>query len=282
MKNILFSLFKTIGQKLSGRGLGNYSWVGAWYQALFRALRPRGIVEISFRDFRLRVNATDPGIAPWLLMGKEFSPAEVRLLERLLKPGMAFVDVGANIGYFSLLAAKLVGPAGRVYAFEPDEENFSLLQQNIELNNLHNIVAVKKGISDKIGQTILYRDLENPCRHSLAPKPNGETVMIETTTLDNFFADLGQIDFIKVDVEGAEPAVLQGMKKLVQINPRLILLTEFYPQAINKFGSSPEKYLNDLKKLDFSLFGISEDRNFQPVALEQIKKLINLVGLKGY
>lgn len=187
MKEIIFAFFKTIAQKLSGRGLTKWPWVGKVYQILFRSFRPRGVIEVVIHNLRLRINAADPGIAPWLLMGKEFSPAEIKILEQCLKPGMAFVDVGANIGYFSLIAAKLVGSQGRVYAFEPNEENFNLLAQNIKLNNFSQVTAIKKGVSDRNGAAKLYLDLKNPCRHSLIPSETLPTTEIETVTLDSFF-----------------------------------------------------------------------------------------------
>lgn len=288
MKKALFSLFRAVERQLGGRGLGDWPLVGAWYRALFRAVRPRGIVEVVTRSIRLRINAADPGIAPWLLMGKEFSPGEVRLLERTLKPGMIFVDVGANIGYFTLIAAKLVGFTGKVYAFEPDEDNFNLLYQNIKLNNFSQVVAIKRGVSDRNGQAKLYRDPNNPCRHSLAPNETAQVIEIATVTLDEFFADQPRFDMIKIDVEGAEPAVFAGMKKLIAANPKLILLTEFYPAAIRRFGASPEKYLVDLQTMGFSLNRLAEGGSLRPISSDQfsvlargdgMKKLINLVGL---
>ena len=94
---------------------------------------------------------------------------------------------------------------------------FKLLSQNIELNNFFWVTAIKKGVADKNGHAKFYRDPNNPCRHSLTPNSYEDMVTVEVTTLDNFFAEQTRVDLIKIDIEGAEPAVLRGMKKSLPV-----------------------------------------------------------------
>lgn len=259
------------------------------YQFFYKRLRPSGIIMIQVVGHQIFINAADTGIAPWLLTGREFAPDEAMVLRRLLKPGMVFADVGANIGYFSLIAARAVGGGGKVFAFEPDEENFSLLQRNIRDNGYKNVVAIKKAVSDKTGRARLYFEQENLCAHSLVPKTGQNFQEVETVSLDDFFR--GQkVDVIKIDVEGTEPAVLVGMQKLIEANPELVLLTEFYPAALRRFGVLPEQYLRDLKSVGFLLYQLGQNGALQAILNTQIpalargegiSKLANLVCVHG-
>ncbi|MBU3925958.1 FkbM family methyltransferase, partial [Patescibacteria group bacterium] len=194
---------------------------------------------------------------------------EIDLLKKILKPGMIFVDIGANIGYFSLVSAKLVGDQGQVYAFEPDPDNFNLLEKNIKANNYKNIIAVNKAVSNKSGKARLYLEPDNLCAHSLVAKNDNKFVEVETVILDEFLKDK-KIDVIKIDVEGFEPVVLEGMKNIIKNNDKISIITEFYPEAIKKAGYSPEKYKNDLKDLGFKLNEFGEG-----------KKLINIFAQKS-
>ena len=97
----------------------------------------------------------------------KYERATTDLLKDLLHPGMIFVDVGANIGYFSLLAANLVGTEGTVYAFEPEPGNHELLRKNIELNSYSNIVMIQKAVSNKSGSAPLFLSALDSGSHSL-------------------------------------------------------------------------------------------------------------------
>ncbi len=241
---------------------------GKLYRFFYAKFKPSGIAEVFSGGHKIFINSRDTGIAPYLLMGKPFAPDEIALLEKILKPKMVFVDIGANIGYFSLIAAKLVGSGGKVFAFEPDSENFKLLEKNIKANNYKNITAVQKAISDKTGKARLYLDSENLCGHSLTARKGNKFVEVETVVLDDFLRD-EKIDVIKIDVEGFEPAVLEGMKNIIKNNKDIMIITEFYPNAIKRAGYSPEKYKNDLIDLGFKLTEFGEG-----------KKLINILAQK--
>lgn len=244
--------------------------VGKLYRFFYVKLKPSGIVQVFSEGHKIFIDSKDTGIAPFLLMGKPFAPDEIALLKKILKPGMVFVDIGANIGYFSLIASKLIGETGKVFSFEPDPDNFFLLEKNIKANNYKNIIAVKKAVADKIGKAKLYLDKENLCGHSLVSKEGNKFVETETITLDEFFRNNKKIDVIKIDVEGFEPVALEGMKEIIKSNDNLILITEFYPNALKRAGYSPEKYKDDLINLGFNLTEFGEG-----------KKLVNILCVKS-
>lgn len=269
MKKFVFRVFKKMAGILGGKGLAKLPGVGWLYRFFYGKLKPQGTVEVFSEGHKIFINSKDTGIAPYLLMNKTFAADEVLLLNKILKPNMVFVDIGANVGYFSLIAAKLVGDQGQVYAFEPDPENFKLLEKNIKVNNYKNIIAINKAISNKSGKARLYLEPDNLCGHSLVAKNGNKFVEVETIILDEFLKNK-KIDVIKIDVEGFEPAAFEGMKNTIKNNDKISMITEFYPEAIKKAGYSPEKYKNDLIGMGFKLNEFGEG-----------KKLINIFCVKS-
>jgi len=190
-----------------------------------------------------------------------------------LKPGQTFIDIGANIGYYTLIAARLVGPAGKIYAFEPDPDNFALLKKNVEQNGYRNVVLVNKAVSDKTRSTRLYLSESNRGDHRLYDSRDGrKSIAVHAASLDDFFLNRDKtIHLIKMDIQGAEARALAGMKALVRKNRRLKLITEFSPVALINFGSDPRQYLKSLGKMGFKFREILEKeksiRSTKPPAL---------------
>ena len=130
-----------------------------------------------------------------------------RAIVASLRAGMVFYDLGANVGFFSLLAARYVGTAGHVYAFEPLARNLEYLNRHIELNGVSNITVVPKAVADRAGTAgFAVRD------HSTSHLCDAGEVKVEVTTLDSFCMQQGvrPPDIVKVDIEGAEIAMLRG------------------------------------------------------------------------
>lgn len=176
-------------------------------------------------------------------------PLTTKVFKGIVKEGDSVIDVGANIGYFSLLAARLVGEKGKVYSFEPEPLNYNFLCKNIELNNYKNITAYQKAVSNKVGTVKLYIANETGA-HTLreyhdtsyfTDKNFGKFVEVESIILDDFFIDKhDKIDVIKMDVEGSEMLVFLGMDKIIKKNRNIKIVTEFCPSFIREMKSSPE------------------------------------------
>jgi FkbM family methyltransferase len=184
---------------------------------------------------------------------------------------MTVVDLGAGVGYYTLLAAKAVGTQGTVYAFEPDPVNYSFLLKNVRVNGYRNVVALQKAVSNTIGYAKLFLD-DRYSGHSLYFR-NGlskGTLTIETTTLDAFFKEKGwpRVDVIKMDIEGAEKFALEGMQELSERNEALKLFIEFSPSCQRAAGVKDEDFFNTLLTLGFSrILAIKDD----PIQLIKVK-----------
>lgn len=148
-------------------------------------------------------------------------------LTRMVKPGDVFFDIGAHAGFFTLLAAKLVGETGKVFAFEPLPSNYNFLKQHVQINGIHNVVGFQAAVSDRSG-TASFQEGHSSVTGRLS---QGGTIPVEVLTLDELYA-AGKIplpDCVKIDVEGAEAAALKGARRvLTEGKPTISIETHGY------------------------------------------------------
>src|SRR5207237_678248 len=157
---------------------------------------------------------------------------------------------GANIGYYTLVFAELVGDSGRVFAFEPEPANFALLSENTGLNGRANVTLVNAAVADAGGRLPLYLAGENKGDHRLfdSPGESRDSVAVEVVQLDEYLADHPrEIDFVKIDIQGSEGGALEGMASLLERSRDVELLVEFWPDGLRTFGTDPEEFLESLE-----------------------------------
>lgn len=191
--------------------------------------------------------------------GPGYERHEVETFKRLVKPGDRVFDIGANMGYFTILFSRLVGPAGHVMAFEPDEESLLLLQKNIELNHAKNVQVFPVALSEKASEGILYRCPFNVAMHRLYPSVCCDTEGKTVSVLRGDDLGLGAPDFVKIDVEGFELPVLRGLENTLHRNSSLFLLSEFSPLSMLEAGYHPREFLTFVKHLGLRLMVLSGD-----------------------
>lgn len=152
----------------------------------------------------------------------------VRAIEQIVRPGWTAVDVGAHIGYYSILLRKLVGPTGRVVAFEPIPENFRALQQNVAMNGYADVRLEARAVAEVTGRRTMLRGSADPLSCVSGLSESGD-VRVESAALDDYFAPAEPVSFVKIDVEGAEHRVLLGMRRLLtQQRPHLVVAVHGY------------------------------------------------------
>lgn len=194
---------------------------------------PYRLLEVAGQDLRLDV--AEFYAHDHFFHGRPFEPGLAACLTRTLQPGDTFVDAGANHGYFSLLAAKLVGPSGRVIAFEPHGEARERLRRHLEVNGLQGRVEVHPvALSDRSGVAQMHQSHHNALA-SLVPEQSpvrhlvvfGTPFEVPTVRFDEWRAQhaSGPIRLMKIDVEGAELMVLNGMPDAIRSGLDLILET---------------------------------------------------------
>jgi FkbM family methyltransferase len=166
-----------------------------------------------------------------------YEPLVQKCLVRQLHPGDVFYDIGANAGFFSLLAARCVGQRGHVFAFEPLPENIEILCEQFRLNECRNTTVVGLAVSDHSGPAALERGSDRNTAHlvqTAAVAAGG--CPVRTVALDEFVQSHARPDFVKIDVEGAEVLVLQGATRLLSDAGRPRLLVEFHSEELAQAG----------------------------------------------
>jgi len=196
------------------------------------------------------------GVEKLVFVLREHYEPELIYLEKVLSSKSVFIDVGANLGIYTLVASRLVGQAGRVIAVEPSFQSFPVLQENIVLNRLTNVLALSVALAEKTAKAWLYQG-KDPGQNSLGKDPscNGAVEEVFTQTLDSVLLDasIDKVDLIKMDVEGAEELVLRGANRVVT-SERPMIIFEFQPQAAQRLGLSPSGAWNLLEGLNYEFF----------------------------
>lgn len=200
----------------------------------------------------------DGGRAIW--QSGYYESNSVHLIEKLLSPGMVFLDLGANIGQYSLVASRGVGPNGQVHSFEPDPETFQWLARNVRLNHLQNVYLNQVALFDESGKKDLYLATPQDTGSNSFAMPwtfSGETCEVACTTLDEYLKErrIDRVDVVKIDVEGSElPALTGGADILFKSKNNPILLVEFEEKRQQAFGKSCAALAEFLTKNGYALF----------------------------
>ena len=218
------------------------------------------------------VHNKDNVISSRIRWSHSYEDFDTDFLRTKINPGDFVLDVGANIGFYTVLFSEWVGKEGKVFAFEPDPDNFELLKKNINANGCRNVIAIQKAVSDRSGQTKLFLNDENKGDHRIWNSGNKrEYIEIETTTLDEHLrAYPGKIDFIKIDVQGAEKKVLEGATTLFRENQYLEGFLEFWPRGLKECGSEPAEFLETLSSYGFKLYEVEKNTGINPVDSQKL------------
>ena len=195
-----------------------------------------------------------------------------KLFRASLEPRMRVLDLGANIGWYSLLAAAAVGPTGAVHAFEPDPSNCRFLRHNVALNGLAGIVRVSpQAVTDYSGTMRFFAHPGNSLLSSaVLTGADGDAIEVECTTVDDALPADESIDVVKLDVEGAELAALEGMRRTLARSQRLVMFVECCPHAVAQAGGSVAQLLEVLEGHDFRVELIHEKQRTVTSDLDEL------------
>ena len=205
------------------------------------------------------------------LFGKRLTEhRELAAMRTLLEPGMVVADVGANVGFYTLEMASIVGSAGRVLAFEPDPFSAGLLERRVALAGARNVEVHQLALGERAGQRTLHCSAYNRADNRLHPshhEPHTETCAVEMRSLDDLLADRGDraIDAIKIDVQGAEEEVLLGARATLGRGLKWIWI-EFSPEHLRGAGTEPGQLLSLLEGLGMDIFEVDENGRFEAVS----------------
>jgi FkbM family methyltransferase len=229
---------------------------------------------------RLFVDARDLSLSPGIILSGSWEIGVTRALISLAKPGMTVVEIGANVGYFTTLLGRLVGGRGCVRAFEGNPEVFDLLTENIEINGLVPFVRAEwMLVCDSCGKreiTVLERHrgsgsmLPFSDEYVTMHREKKTTVTVPATTLDEYWKNEARpIDLVKMDAEGSEPMILDGMRGILT-QPHLTVVCEFVKPFFAGREPSARGFLDALLAYGFALCKITDSGDIAPVSSREV------------
>ncbi len=213
-----------------------------------------GVRFVYVDSFILGLPAEEWRLAAYLHYRGIPEPGLVRFFQTLIRPGMTIVDVGANLGIFTLCAARSLQWNGRVHSFEPAPHTYELLKSNVQVNGFleANLVQFHEAaVTDSEGTARLTTFAGNSGHNTLFWQNVGaEFVVVKTTRLDTALQGEPRVDVVKIDAEGAELNILRGMERTIEKNPGIHILIEFAPIHLARAHVTPEDFLRVLSELD--------------------------------
>jgi FkbM family methyltransferase len=213
----------------------------------------------------MRVYLSNWGDRRAFFSGEYHQEDNVFLIECIVRPGDIFVDAGASVGWFTALAARLTGPSGHLYSFEPDPTSVPQIHEVIKANNFKNVKVFEAGLSDREGQATLAGTVSSQkwvSQDSLPQKERG--VAIRLVRGDDVLTDLdlSRPVVLKIDVEGHEVHALRGLSRLLE-RRELAVICEVSREQLACAGSTPEELFNHMKDRGFNVYqfvGIHQTR----------------------
>lgn len=213
---------------------------------------------VQLPDFQIYAMMNDNTVGHEMILNKRWEEHITSVFLKTIKNGDVFIDIGANIGYFSLLAASILKGSGKVIAFEPNYMNVQLLLSSINKNQFSNVIVYPLAASDT--NTIMQMDTGGSNGQITTKEQPSGHLFLQSIILDQLLASEQRIDIIKIDVELHEPFVLRGINKIIKKH-RPIIFTEFHPRFLGK------DYLEEIMQYNYRL-SIIDDR------LENLGKII--------
>ena len=243
------SMFQWVADRFPTERVERSFLLKAVWRTLFALLRPRAPLVIRTQDYRLHVDPRRKSIGRSILRRGGMSRLVTDHFRERVKPGMTVVDIGANLGHYTMVAARA---GASVRAYEPDPGTFAELVANLQLNGFANVTPVQAAVSDRRGKASFFVDAANSGGHSLAREnalSPGAAIEVPTVRLDDELAG-GEIDILKIDAQGAEGQILEGARGTLERSDAKIYF-EFWPLGLVRCGRDPDAVLATLAELGY-------------------------------
>ncbi|MDH3618106.1 MAG: FkbM family methyltransferase [Nitrosopumilus sp.] len=215
------------------------------------------------QGFGIYLDPNDQIISRYIAIKKIWEPDETNFFNKSIDKGMTIIDIGANIGYFTLLFSKLVGDSGKVITFEPNPHSFKILKKNVQSNKIKNITLFSNAIGKSNHSTKLFLSKINSGDNRISEKIietsdlQRESVDVDVVTLDDTLRNMS-IDFLKIDAQGSEMNIIQGAKNIIKNNDQIKLIIEFWPIGLIAHDCKPIDFLYELKSLGLIIYDLDD------------------------
>jgi FkbM family methyltransferase len=249
--------------------------------------------QVRYGNAVIVLNPSDPVVSGALLL-RVYERNEIRFLRDHLKNGDLFIDIGANIGFYTALSMRLLGNDGMVIALEPDPVSFKFLEQTIKLNGPCKVEVFKLAASSMNGTATLYTSSSNRGDNRLHEfKSASDKLNIQTVTIDSLMERLllnttNKNVFVKLDIQGGEGLAIRGMKNFINNTGNLTLMMEFWPQGLANMDTDSGELLSELEDAGLNIYELGNKSrliklNNKDSLIKRLsgRKYTNIIGLKS-
>lgn len=243
----------------------------------------RTVIHAHINDYDLLVLANEE-VGRAIHFGHKYESPETKYLQGIITRHSICVDVGANVGYFTMLMAK-GATAGKVYAFEPIPLNASLLRASLELNGFENVEVVESAVGEADGYVDLSQSIDSAYSsiRDTARKAVERVIHVPIARLDTFVRErsIQSIDLLKVDVEGAEGLVLLGSQALLDdaLRRPSVVLMELFDENLSSYDTNSSTIIDTMKSHGYEPFFATEEGKLVPFRSDALDKLYNVLFL---
>lgn len=233
-------------------------------------------VGLNIGDIRLYANSLDRFLAIIFWKLSLLEGFESKYLLKIIKPGWTILDIGANIGYYTIQFSKTLNGNGIIFAVEPAENNINMLKKNIETNKAKNVRVIDKAISSETDSGKLFLSQGHNGDHRIyKTKEKRASVTVNTITVDDILNNEKRVDLIKMDIQGAEHLAIQGMNETLDRFHDIIIVTEFSPSLLKSSGGNPIKFVQYFVDKGFKIkFFDEKKKSLQSTNIEALMNQI--------
>jgi FkbM family methyltransferase len=231
---------------------------------------------------KMYVDTRDVSLAPHILLDGKWEDWITAVFRRLVRPGMNVVDIGANMGWYSVIAADLIGQEGKLVSFEANPALKDIVFRNLMINGFfeRSKVESKAVYSDSRQMEFLaFQKYLGASSFFVTPELASqfgdavEVLKIDTVSLDDYFPKSSRVDFVKIDAEGAEPHILKGSVRVLSENPDMKMMLEFAPQIFASSFGSVEDFYSMVRSLGFSVWRVQHDGGLIGSSLQDLSSI---------
>ena len=240
--------------------------------------------KVKLGNASLFLNPNDPVVSGAIFFNI-YEKTERKFIKSICFEGMRVLDIGANIGYYTTLLSQEAGDNGLILALEPDIESYSYLSQTINSLKNKNVLSFRLAASNLKQRLPLYISKENRGDNRLYQNnQKRDSILVDCLTIDQLSTKtkIDSFDFIKIDVQGYEPKVFQGMQNTIKFSKNLTILTEFWPKGIVQAGSSPTEFLRSLREMKLKLFELKKNGSLVTLSQNRDSEFIKRFSGRKY
>ncbi len=262
MKHFVLSVINKIALPFMGKGIDkHFPFLITLYEYFYTCLQSKEweVVPIPMGG-RLKIDKSDAYLGMSLLYKGSYESVQTKEFISALNEDSTVIDVGANFGYYSVIASKKC-THGQVHAFEPDKDNYAVLTANVLENNATNFFAINAAISDEIGELAFSSNPVHRGKSAVALTGEQADYTVPCMTIDDYCArnNIVSVDVIKIDVEGFEPKVLLGAKSIIMNSPKVRVFVEFNPHSLRLVGLDPQAFFDAVESCGLKAISVIDE-----------------------